>query len=318
MAKYVGKKTLHAVLILIVATVCIFAMVKASGLDPVLATQQGGRISEEVLQAKMERYGLNRPLPLQYAYWLKNVVVGNFGESVKYKVPVASLLSESLPVTLGLVLVSFLVSQLIAISLGVVAAVYKGKIADRLISVLTVLFFSVPVFFLGLLSIVVISKYFPGYSYTGTTDGLGQYLQRIAVPVAVIATHEIALVTKITRSAMIKQLSSDYVLALKARGVPKRVIILRHALKNSLIPIITIAGIQFGALIVGGVMVENLFSLNGIGRLMVQCVTVGDVAVVQGIALIIIIAFLLANLAVDTLYAVIDPRVRIQEGAANA
>ena len=317
MARYIGKKTLNAILILIVATVCIFAMVKASGLDPVLATQKGGQISGEVLQAKMERYGLNRPLPLQYLYWLKNVIVGNLGESVKYKVPVASLLSESLPVTLGLVFASFLVSQLTAIILGVVAAVHRGKILDRLISVLTVLFFSVPVFFLGLLAIVALSKYFPGYSYTGSTEGILQYFQRIAVPVVVIATHEIALVTQITRSAMIKQLSSDYVLALRARGIPERVIIRKHALKNSLIPIITVAGIQFGALIVGGVMVENLFSLNGIGRLMVQCVTVGDVAVVQGIALIIIIAFLIANLAVDTLYAVIDPRVRIQEGAAN-
>ena len=318
MVKYIGKKVLGAVVILIVATICIFIMVKASGLDPVLATQQGGRISEEVLKSKMEMYGLNRPLPLQYIYWLKNIIAGNLGESVKYKVPVSSLLSESVPVTLGLVFASFIVSQIIAIFLGIIAAVFKGKIVDKLISITTVLFFSVPVFFLGLLAIVFISKYFPEYSYTGATEGIGEYLQRIAVPVVVIAFHEIALVTKISRSAMIKQLSSEYILALKARGVPRHVIILKHALKNSLIPIITISGIQFGALIVGGVMVENLFSLNGIGRLMVQSVTVGDISVIQGISLIVIVAFLLANLVVDTLYAVIDPRVRGQEGAANA
>lgn len=313
MGKYIGKRLINSLVILIVATICIFIMVKASGMNPVLATLQGGRMSETALQDKLEHYGLNQPVPLQYLYWLKNIATGNFGESVKYKVPVESLIHTSLPITLGLAIISFIVSQVLAISLGVVSAVNKGKLIDKIISILTVLFFSVPVFFLSLLYIVIIAKHFPGYSYTGSFDTLGEYLNRILIPVIVISTHEIALITKITRTAMIDQLSSEYVLALKARGIPERVIIWKHALKNSLVPVITIAGLQFGALIVGCVMVENIFSLNGIGRLMVQCVMVGDISVIQCIALIIIVTFLLSNFVVDALYAIIDPRVRVQQ-----
>lgn len=312
MTRYIVKRLLNAALILIVATIGIFAMVKASGLNPVLATLQGGRMSEEILNQKLERYGLSQPLPLQYIYWLKNIITGNFGESVKYKIAVSSLVGKSLPVTLGLVVISFIFSQIIAILLGVLSAVYKGRLIDRVITIMTILFFSIPVFFLSLVFVVIISKYFPGYSYTGATDTLSEYLKRIIVPVIVIATHEIALVTKITRAAMIEQLESDYALALRARGIPKRIIIWKHALKNSLIPVITIAGIQFGALIVGCVMVENIFSLNGIGRLMVQSVTVGDIAVIQCIAIIVILTYLISNIVVDTLYAVIDRRIVVE------
>ena len=311
MSKYIGRRFINSIVILVVATICIFAMVKASGMNPVLATLQGGRLSETALQDKLEHYGLDKPVPLQYLYWLKNIVTGNFGESVKYKVPVTSLIQTSLPITLGLAIISFIVSQILAITLGVISAVNRGKIIDKIISILTVLFFSIPVFFLSLLYILIIAKHFPGYSYTGSFDTFGEYLNRITIPVIVIATHEIALVTKITRTAMIEQLSSEYILALKARGIPTRIIIWKHALKNSLVPVITIAGIQFGALIVGCVMVENIFSLNGIGRLMVQCVMVGDISVIQCIALIIIVTFLISNLVVDALYAVIDPRVRL-------
>ena len=311
MSKYIGRRFINSIVILVVATICIFAMVKASGMNPVLATLQGGRLSETALQDKLEHYGLDKPVPLQYLYWLKNIVTGNFGESVKYKVPVTSLIQTSLPITLGLAIISFIVSQILAITLGVISAVNRGKIIDKIISILTVLFFSIPVFFLSLLYILIIAKHFPGYSYTGSFDTFGEYLNRITIPVIVIATHEIALVTKITRTAMIEQLSSEYILALKARGIPTRIIIWKHALKNSLVPVITIAGVQFGALIVGCVMVENIFSLNGIGRLMVQCVMVGDISVIQCIALIIIVTFLISNLVVDALYAVIDPRVRL-------
>ena len=311
MSKYIGRRFINSSVILVVATICIFAMVKASGMNPVLATLQGGRLSETALQDKLEHYGLDKPVPLQYLYWLKNIVTGNFGESVKYKVPVTSLIQTSLPITLGLAIISFIVSQILAITLGVISAVNRGKIIDKIISILTVLFFSIPVFFLSLLYILIIAKHFPGYSYTGSFDTFGEYLNRITIPVIVIATHEIALVTKITRTAMIEQLSSEYILALKARGIPTRIIIWKHALKNSLVPVITIAGVQFGALIVGCVMVENIFSLNGIGRLMVQCVMVGDISVIQCIALIIIVTFLISNLVVDALYAVIDPRVRL-------
>ncbi|MBO4591194.1 MAG: ABC transporter permease [Eubacterium sp.] len=313
MSKYIGRRFINSIAILIVATICIFAMVKASGMNPVLATLQGGRLSETALQDKLEHYGLDKPVPLQYLYWLKNIVTGNFGESVKYKVPVKSLIQTSLPITLGLAIISFIVSQILAITLGVISAVNRGKLIDKIISILTVLFFSIPVFFLSLLYILIIAKHFPGYSYTGSFNTFGEYLNRITIPVVVIATHEIALVTKITRTAMIEQLSSEYILALKARGIPTRIIIWKHALKNSLVPVITIAGVQFGALIVGCVMVENIFSLNGIGRLMVQCVMVGDISVIQCIALIIIVTFLISNLVVDALYAVIDPRVRLRK-----
>ena len=313
MAKYITKKVAYSIVIMFIATICIFFMVKATGINPVLVTLRGGGMTEETLNKKMESYGLNQPVAVQYLNWLKNILSGNFGESIKSKVPVAGLLKTSLPITLGLAISSFILSQIVSISLGVIAAVNQGKAIDKLIVSLTVVIFSVPIFFLGLLSILFLSKNVPDYSYTGAINTPGEYVSRLFVPVIIMTIGGVALLTKVTRQAMITQLKSDYVIALRARGIPEWRIVTKHALKNSLIPIITISGIQFGAMLAGAVMVENLFSLNGIGKLMVQGVSVGDVSVIQAVSLIIIAGFLLSNLAVEILYVVIDPRVKEQE-----
>lgn len=316
MAKYISKKILNLIPVVIISTIFIFFMVKASGVNPVLATTSGGRLTAESLQNKMAKYGMDKSLPMQYIYWLKNIFTGNFGESVQYKTSVSSLIQNSAPVTAGLAIISFIISQPIAILLGVLAAVKKNTIVDTIISVITLILFAIPIFFLSMLVILYITKNFPGYSYTGGYNSVGGYFTRIIIPALIISFHQIALVTKITRSSMIDQLNSDYVLTLKAKGLSKGKIIFKHALKNGIIPVITVSGIQFGAMIVGCVLVENIFSLSGLGKLMVQSVSVGDISVIQGIAMIIILVFLLSNLVVDLLYAVIDPRIR--RGNENA
>ena len=313
MLRYILKKTVQLVPVLLVATILIFAMIKACGLNPVLATLGGGRLSQAVLENKMAKYGLDQPLPLQYLYWLKNVLTGNFGSSVKYKTDVLTLIKESLPVTLGLVLFSFFTAQITAVLLGILAAVKQNTIVDKGITILTLLFFSTPVFFSGILIIFFLAHFAPNYAFTGSYHNFREYLLRLAPAVLVLCFQQIALITKITRSSMIDQLNSDYILILKAKGLSRNKIIFKHALKNGIIPVITISGIQFGALIAGSVMVENLFSLPGLGRLLIQCILVGDAAVVQGVTLLIVAVFLLTNLIVETLYAVIDPRIRNYE-----
>lgn len=314
MTKFILKKTGNAIIVFLIATICIFAMVKAAGLNPVLATMGGGNISAEALADRMQKYGLDQPVVLQYVYWLKNILLGNFGESVQYKVRVNKLIADGASITLVLALVSFTVSQIVALLLGIWAAVRRNTIVDRIITILTLVLFSVPIFFFGMLIILFITKFLPNVSYSGSVSGFSGYVERLLPPIIIMATHNIALVTKVTRSSMIEQLTSPYVLTLKAKGLSSRKIIFKHVLKNGIIPVITISGIQFGALIVGCVLVENIFSLSGLGRLMTQSVLVGDTSVIQGISLIVILVFLLANLLVDILYAVIDPRIKEQNG----
>lgn len=314
MFKYVAKKLLNAIIVFLIATICIFAMVKAAGMNPVLATMGGGNLSAEALSDRMARYGLDKPILLQYVYWLKNILVGNFGESVKFKVAVSTLIADSAPVTIWLALSSFISSQIIALLLGIWAAVKRNTIVDHIITVITLVLFSVPVFFFGMLVILFLTNYMPEISYSGSITTFSGYIERLLPPVLIMASHEIALVTKVTRSSMIEQLNSDYVLTLKAKGLSRPKIIFKHALKNGIIPVITISGIQFGALIVGCVLVENIFSISGLGRLMVQSVSVGDISVIQGISILVILVFLVVNLLVDTLYALIDPRIREQNG----
>ncbi len=315
MAKYLIKKLLNLILVLVVASIGIFTLVKISGMNPVLATLGGGHLSEEALAERMERYGLDKPVVVQYLYWLKNIVVGNFGESVKYKVPVIKLIKTYCIPTIYISVISFVIAQILGVLLGIWSAVKKNHITDKIISAITVFFFSVPVFFLGMLIILYISKNFPNIAFTGSLKTKADYVERLSLPIVIMAIHQIALVTRVTRSSMIEQLSSEYIITLRAKGLPERVIIYKHALKNGIIPVMTIAAMQFGSLIVGAVLVESIFSLNGLGQLLVQAVLVGDTAVIQGVSIIVIVVFQLANLVVDALYAVIDPRIRQEQVA---
>ena len=316
MGKYVLKKIRNFLLVLLIASICVFAMVKISGMNPVLATLGGGHLSEAALEERMAKYGLDQPVVLQYLYWLKNIITGNFGESVKYKTAVTKLIKDRYLITLLLAVFSFVIAQVSGVLLGVLSALKKNTVVDKVISILTVLVFAVPVFFMGMLVILLISNKFPGISYTGSLSTLSDYVERLLPPIIIMAFHQIALVTRVTRSSMIEQFSTDYVLALRAKGLCERKIVFKHALKNGIIPVLTIAALQFGSLIVGTVLIENIFSLNGLGQLLVEAVTVGDTAVIQSVSLIVIVVFQAANLIVDLLYGVIDPRIRAGQEAA--
>lgn len=310
MARYLGGKLVNAILIFLAATICIFAMVKLAGLNPVLATISGGNISEETLANRMAKYGLDQPIVLQYLYWLKNICLFNFGESVKYKVPVLQLIQTAAPVTIFICLISFVISQGIALGLGIWSAVKYNTTIDRVITILTLLLFSIPIFFAGMIAILILNQYFPEVSYSGSLNTMQDYAERLLPAILIMIAHNVALITKVTRTSMLKQLHSDYMLTLRAKGLAQTKIIFRHGLKNAIIPVLTISGVQFGSMIVGTVLVENIFSLSGLGRLIVASVTVGDVAVIQGVSIITILVFLIVNFLVDTLYAVIDPRVK--------
>lgn len=312
MLKYIMKRLVQLIPILLLVSIIIFCMVRLSGIDPVVALIGDGQTSPQVIQNISEKYNLNKPLPIQYILWVGKVLRGDFGVSYKFQQSVTSLIQDRLPVTLGLALLSSIIAVIIAIPAGVISAVKKNTWVDRILSVVTLILFSSPVFLTSIVMILIISKVSPEFSFTGTFSNLKEYFQRIIFPVIALAFHMIALMLRVTRSSMIEQMQSNYILTVVAKGLPSRMVIFKHALKNAIIPVITVAGIQIGSLIVGTVLVENVFSLPGIGSLLIDSIKSSDYPIVQGITLLLVTTFLLISLLVDVFYVLIDPRIRLR------
>jgi peptide/nickel transport system permease protein len=312
MHKYVAKRLLLLIPILFLVSITIFGMIRLSQVDPVAVILGGKQTTPEVIQNIRGKYNLNQPPVVQYGLWITGIFRGDFGVSYKYQQSVTSLIQARMPITLGLVLISSLIALAVAIPVGVASAIRKNTWVDRTLSIITLVLVSSPVFLTGILMILVVSAVFPQFAFTGSFDGFGEFLERMILPAIALAFTMIALVSRITRSSMIKQLQSDYTLTAVAKGLPGKMVIFKHALKNAVIPVITVTSIQIGAMIVGAVLVENVFSLPGIGSLLVDSIKSSDYPIVQGVTLLLVTVFLLINLAVDVLYAMIDPRIRLQ------
>lgn len=313
MLRYICRRLIIMIPILLIVSVIIFSMSRFSGIDPVAAIVGGKQTDAQTVAAIREKYNLDKPWVIQYFLWISNILKGNFGESYRYQSPVLSLILERLPVTLGLVVMSSLLSVLIAVPVGIICAVKKNKFIDRFLSVTSLVFLSIPAFLMGILMIYAFTNFAPDFSYTGSFSTFPEYLQRLTPPAVALAVSMVALIARITRSSMIDQLDSGYVATAKAKGLPQRSILSKHVLKNGIIPVITIVGLQIGSLIVGTVLVESVFSLSGIGSLLVDSITTSDYPVVQAIILFLVVTFMSLNLIVDILYAVIDPRMRAHQ-----
>jgi len=311
MLKFAGKRIMQLLPTLFVVSVIIFVMVRGSGIDPAAAIIGDGQTSAEVMKNIYAKYNLDKPLPIQYLLWISGVLKGDFGVSYRFQQSVSSLILDRMAVTAGLAGFSSILAIIIAIPAGILCAVRKYGWLDRILSMLALVFFSSPVFLTCLLMILLLSKLAPGFAFTGSYDGFAEYLQRLLFPVIALAFHMIALTMRVTRTSMIEQLESDYVLTAKAKGLPNGMIIVKHAFKNALIPVITVSGIQIGALIVGAVLVEYVFSLPGLGSLLIESIKTSDYPIVQAISLLLVSIFLIINLIVDILYAIIDPRIRV-------
>jgi peptide/nickel transport system permease protein len=308
--KYIVKRILQMILILLVTSVLIFALVRLSPSDPIASMTKGKAISADTRLALEKQYHLDKSLPEQYIIWITGALHGDLGDSFIHKDSINNLIADRLPTTLQLVLMSAILAIIISIPIGVISAVKMNTALDRALSVLTLFFVASPVFLTAIILMLVFALKIPLFPSFGTGDGFVENLRYLFLPSLALGLNMVALIARITRSNMIEQLNSNYATTAIAKGVPYSSVVMKHCFKNALIPVITVASIQFGTMIVGAVLVENVFALGGIGAVLLDGVKASDYPVVQGVTLMLVVFFLLINLAVDIIYAAIDPRIR--------
>jgi len=312
MLTFIARRILIAIPTVIVISVFVFLLQKLLPGDPVLA-MAGEERDPEVLEFLREKYRLNDPLYIQYLTWAGNALRGDLGISLRTNMPVTELIAQKLPVTLQLAGMAMAIAIVIGIPAGVIAAVKKGTWVDYLTNVLALSGLSVPNFWLGIMLILLVSVklgWLPASGYVSPAEDLGRSIQTMLMPAFVLGTALAATLTRHTRSAMLSVLSSDYIRTARAKGLREKAVILKHAFRNALTPIVTISALLFGELIGGAVLTEQIFTIPGFGKLVVDAVFTRDYAVVQGIVLCTAIGFILMNLLADVAYFLLNPRLR--------
>jgi ABC-type dipeptide/oligopeptide/nickel transport system permease component len=283
----------------------VFLLIHIVPGDPVEQMLGEGAAPGQVVELR-HALGLDRPILVQYGCYLSEIVRGDLGQSFKFQAPVRHVIFERYPATLQLAFLALLICAAIAIPAGIIAAHKRGSTADRSIGVFTLFGLAVPNFALGPLLIVLFSIELGWLPVSGRGGPLNYIL-----PAATLGAALAAILTRMVRGAMLEELSSDYVRTARAKGLSTSTVLVRHALRNALIPIITILGLQFGTLLAGTIVTETIFSWPGIGRLTVQAISSRDYPLLQGCILVIALSYVLVNLLTDVLYAFIDPRVRL-------
>ena len=319
MFEFLVRRAFISAVTLLLISLIVFAGVRMIPGDParVLAGTDADAAGLEEIR---EKYGLNAPLPLQYVRWLGLAVRGDLGESIRTRQSVAGTVATKLPITVELACLSLLVAIGIAIPAGVIAAVRRNTPWDVLASGLSLCGVSVPNFWLGIMLILLVSVrlgWLPASGFVPLTEDPVANLKRMLMPALVLGTGLAAVLMRQTRNAMIEVLSADYVRTARAKGLAQTAVVVRHALRNGLIPVVTILGLQMGALMSGAVVTEQIFVLPGFGRLIVESVFTRDYPLVQGVVLITASSYVLINLLVDVSYTVLNPRIRIR-GTADA
>jgi peptide/nickel transport system permease protein len=312
MLQIIAKRAVIAIPTVILVSIIVFALQKLLPGDPLL-TLAGEERDPEVLAYLREQYRLNDPIYIQYFVWVGQVLQGDFGFSLRTGIPVTTLIMQKLPVTLQLATMAMFWAVLIGIPIGILAAVKKGTWVDYLASVFALSGVSIPNFWLGILLIFFISvkmQWLPASGYVPPSEDLIQSLRTMLMPSIVLGTALAGQLMRHTRSAMIGVLKTDYIRTARAKGLFPAIVIYKHALRNALVPIVTLLTLIFGELIAGAVLTEQIFTIPGFGKLIVDGVFTRDYAVVQGVVLVTAIGFILMNLIADVLYVLINPRLR--------
>jgi peptide/nickel transport system permease protein len=307
------RRVLTAIPTLLIVTVMVFAIQRALPGDPALILA-GEQRDPQVIAHIRERYRLDEPVPVQYLAWLTQVFRGDLGTSIRTNQSVTELILAKLPVTVELALLSILVAVLIAIPAGVLSAVRKNTAIDYAGTMFALSGLSIPNFWLGIMLILLISVQWdllPASGYVSFQEDLVGNLQRMLMPAFVLGTGLAAVLMRQMRSAMLEVLKQDYVRTAQAKGLRQYRVVVRHAVRNALLPVVTILGLQMGALLSGAVLTEQVFTIPGFGKLVVDAVFNRDYAVVQGVVLFTAASYILINLLVDVAYALLNPRIEI-------
>lgn len=312
MLAYIGRRLLATLPVMAVVAVFVFSMLRLTPGDPAAIIAGAAATSQEIVEIR-EKLGLDRPIVTQFFIWLGHVLSGDFGESFFYKKQVAELIADRVGPTLALATLTMALSILISVPLGVVAAYRQGTWLDRIVMGFSVLGFSVPVFVIGYVLIYVFSiklNWLPVQGYQPLAEGFGGFVQRLILPSLALSVIYIALIARITRTSVLEVLGEDYIRTARAKGLTNRVVLMRHALRNAAVPIVTVIGLGIALLIGGVVVTESVFSIPGLGRLTVDAVLARDYPTVQAVILLFSLAYVLINLLVDVAYPLLDPRIR--------
>jgi peptide/nickel transport system permease protein len=309
---FLGKRLLQVIPTLFFVSVIIFSLQQLLPGDPALI-MAGEERDPDVIEQIRRQYHLDRPLPVQYIYWVKGVLTGNLGESMRIKQPVLDLILEKLPVTVQLATMAMIIALLIGVTSGIVSAVKKDTLWDYGANVFALWGISTPNFWLGIMLIFLFSVklgWLPASGYVRLAEDWRASLAATIMPAFVLGNAIAAVLMRHTRSAMLQVLESDYVRTARAKGLLERTVILKHAMRNALTPVITLGAIEFGTLLSGAVLTEQIFTIPGFGKLIVDAVFNRDYAVVQGVVLVTATIYIALNLLADVAYILVNPRLR--------
>jgi peptide/nickel transport system permease protein len=313
MALFILRRLGAAAIVLFLGSVLVFLGVRALPGDPAVVLA-GNEASSSAIAAIRHDYGLDKPLPVQYGLWAGKALQGDFGRSTQDLLPVGHILGERLPVTLELSLLAMIVAVGVGVTAGIVAATRRGRFADYVATGFGLVGLSVPHFWLGILGILLFSvqlHWLPASGYVPFTGDPAGNLERMLMPALVLGTGFAAVLMRQTRSAMLDSLSADYVRTARSKGLAERSVVGVHALRNSLTTVVTVLGLQLGALISGAVVTEQIFVIPGFGKLTVDAVATRNYPVIQAVVLVTVAGYIVVNLLVDIAYALLNPRVRL-------
>lgn len=313
MTVYVIRRVVSSLPVFFIVTAAVFFLLQTTGADAAVAISAGDA-SEEQVQAIREEFGLDRPVIVQYFDWLSGAVRGDLGRSItKTRLPVAGQIGDRLPVTLELGLIALAVSLSIALPMGVLSAAKRNSIWDYMGSFVALLGVSIPGFALAFLALYIFAvklQWIPVGGYVSIWDDPLQNLRVMIVPGVVLGMELAGVVTRLTRSTVLEVLNEDFVRTARAKGLTERKVIVGHALRNALLPILTVVGLQLGILVGGAFVIEVIFTLPGTGRLLVNAINSRDTYLIEGVLLVVAATFIVTNILVDLAYAWADPRIR--------
>lgn len=312
MTWYLLRRLFSLAATLVAASIVIFAVLELVPGDPA-RLMLGINASQDAVDALRQQMGLDRPAPVRYADWAAGMLSGDLGRSLTYTSPVGELIAERARVSLPLALIALALSTLIAIPVGLYAAARRGQMSDTAVMAASQFGIAIPNFWFALLLVYVFAvmlRWVPAGGFPGWENGMLPALNSLILPAIALALPQAAILSRVARSALIEVLGEDFIRTARAKGLTRRQAIWGHALRNALIPVVTIMGLQFAFLLAGTIIIENVFYLPGLGRLVFQAITQRDLPVVQGTVMVLVASVVIINFLVDLLYAWIDPRLR--------
>jgi ABC-type dipeptide/oligopeptide/nickel transport system permease component len=305
MGKYILRRTLIAFVLVLVISVVVFVMLRVAFPGDPAVLLAGDRATPELIEQIRKNLGLDRPVLEQLAIYMANALRGDLGRSIQFGEPVFGVIVKAFPFTVTLTFLSVMVGTLIGLGVGILTAVKRGTWIDSVSMVIVVFFYSVPSFWLGLVLILVFAVGLRILPVQGSSTW-----QHFVLPVTTLSIGQSALIARLTRTNMVETLGAAFIQTARSKGLSERNVVFRHALKNTLIPVVTVVGLSIGGLLGGAVITENIFGLPGVGRVAIDAITARDYPMIQGTVLLVAVSFVFVNLFTDIIYVYVDPRIR--------